>query len=138
MIKYVDTVKQLKQFMKADEYEYEANDIEMVDGKLLLRFTISTNKQCLCCKTDVNCTPLPIDYKKYKADNYDTMESFLDKLENEESFKDFLKKTLGKLYNRNLSVTGFCLCEEKEEDNYEYIGMAVFDFDTKTIKFIEE
>ena len=81
-MKYVDTVKQLKQFMKADEYEYEANDIEMVDGELLLRFTISTNKQYLCCKTAVNCTPLPIDYKKYKTDAYDTMESFLDKLEN--------------------------------------------------------
>ena len=66
------------------------------------------------------------------------MGSKVDKLENKESFKDFLKKTFGKLYNRNLIVTGFCLCEEKEEDKHDYIGMAVFNFDTKMIEFIEE
>lgn len=138
MKKEVNTVKQLQKFMKADDYEYDALDIEMLDGDLVLRFNVSTDKQVMMCKTSSNCSAWPVDcIKKFRGDEYETIDNFLDMLEKKESFKTFVKNTFGVLYNRKVEVSGFGLCE-KNNNGYEYIGMAIYNFDTKKIDFIEE
>ena len=136
MRKRVETKKDFEQFVKYNNYEYKAIDLEITDNYLWIRFIIKKNDYELIGIVSPTGVFLPCESNLILGEDEELNEKcemFLNKIEEDESFIKFWKNVYGELANKNAVVSGICVCDE--DDDNKYLGNIVFDEEKQKICF---
>ena len=136
MRKRVKTKKDFEQFIKYNNYEYKAIDLEITDNDLWIRFIIKKNDYELIGIVSPTGVFLPCESNLILGEDEELNEKcemFLNKIEEDESFIKFWKNVYGELANKNAVVSGICVCDE--DDDNKYLGNIVFDEEKQKICF---
>lgn len=136
MRKRVKTKKDFEQFVKYNNYEYKAIDLEITDNYLWIRFIIKKNDYELIGIVSPTGVFLPCESNLILGEDEELNEKcemFLNKIEEDESFIKFWKNVYGELANKNAVVSGICVCDE--DDDNKYLGNIVFDEEKQKICF---
>ena len=136
MRKRVKTKKDFEQFVKYNNYEYKAIDLEITDNDLWIRFIIKKNDYELIGIVSPTGVFLPCESNLILGEDEELNEKcemFLNKIEEDESFIKFWKNVYGELANKNAVVSGICVCDE--DDDNKYLGDIVFDEEKQKICF---
>lgn len=136
MRKRVKTKKDFEQFIKYNNYEYKAVDLEITDNYLWIRFIMKKNDYELIGIVSPTGVFLPCENNLILGEDEELNEKcemFLNKIEEDESFIKFWKNIYGELANKNAVVSGICVCDE--DDDCKYLGNIVFDEEKQKICF---
>lgn len=130
-VRPIKTIAELKEFMKAEKFEYSADDMEMSEeGDLQIRIGIYANGKFLSCKMSSLGTILPTNNKFFREDCLD----FLDNLESDESYKQFRKHVFGHLDGKDLCIVSFALYNRNTK---KLAGEVIWNFDEHKLNFLD-